>query len=102
YAGIAEKLKKLYYNIYDLEDIDIIRTYEKKDPNDRELRNLKEVIQANEKLKNVVSGEVAKGHFPLVLGGDNSIAIGTISGVLKHYQTPGLIWYDAHVYINTT
>lgn len=101
YAGIAERLQNLNYNIYDLGDIDVIRTYEKKDPNDGDLRNLKEVVEANEKLKNVVSGEIAKGHFPLVLGGDHSIAIGTISGVLKHYQNPGLIWYDAHGDINT-
>src|SRR5699024_12026209 len=36
-----------------------------------------------------------------ILGGDHSIAIGSISGVLKHYQNPGLIWYDAHGDINT-
>src|SRR5699024_2894181 len=101
YAGIAERLQHLNYNIVDLGDIDVIRTYEKKDPNDGDLRNLKEVVEANEKLKNVVSGEIAKGHFPLVLGGDHSIAIGTISGVLKHYQNPGIIWYDAHGDINT-
>src|SRR5699024_11358199 len=93
--------QNLNYKIYDLGDIDVIRTYEKKDPNDGDLRNLKEAVEANEKLKNVVSGEIAKGHFPIELGGDHSIAIGTISGVLKHYQNRGLIWYDAHGVINT-
>src|SRR5699024_12663523 len=95
YAGIAELLQNLDYNIYDLGDIDVIRTYEKKDPNDGDLRKLKEVVEANEILKNLDTGEIAKGHFPLVLGGDHSIAICTISDVLTHYQTPGLILHDA-------
>ena len=39
--------------------------------------------------------------FPLVLGGDHSIAIGTIAGISKHFQNLGVIWYDAHGDLNT-
>lgn len=39
--------------------------------------------------------------FPLVLGGDHSIAIGTLAGVSKHYKNLGVIWYDAHGDLNT-
>lgn len=101
YAGITERLKKLQYNIEDLGDIDVTRSYEKKDHSNEQLRNLNEVVQASENLKETVSSTIDKGNFPLVLGGDHSIAIGTIAGVLEHYSNPGLIWYDAHGDINT-
>src|SRR5699024_2223586 len=39
--------------------------------------------------------------FPLVLGGDHSIAIGSLAGVSRHYENLGVIWYDAHGDINT-
>jgi arginase len=46
-----------------------------------------------------------KGHFPLVLGGDHSIAVGTISGVARaaknRKQKVGVLWVDAHSDINT-
>ncbi|MCI2455246.1 arginase family protein, partial [Listeria monocytogenes] len=41
------------------------------------------------------------GSFPLILGGDHSIAIGTLAGVAKHYENLGVIWYDAHGDLNT-
>jgi arginase len=44
---------------------------------------------------------MAEGRFPLVLGGDHSIAIGTIAGVAQHKKNLGVIWFDAHGDINT-
>lgn len=101
YAGITERLRKLKYNIEDLGDVSVTRTYEKKDVLHESLRNLKEVVQANKNLKSAVSTTISNGNFPLVLGGDHSIAIGTISGLVEHYSNLGLIWYDAHGDINT-
>src|SRR4029453_2422586 len=49
--------------------------------------------------------ELASGAFPIILGGDHSIAIGTFSGIAAHYrergEDVGLIWFDAHADINT-
>lgn len=46
--------------------------------------------------------KVAKeGRFPLTLGGDHSVAIGTVAGVLSAYPDAGVIWVDAHADINT-
>src|SRR5699024_6554787 len=101
YAGIVERLQKLDYTIHDLGDVNIMRAYEKKEVSDETLRNLEEVVDANTKLKQTVADTISKDHFPLVLGGDHSIAIGTIAGIMKHYKNPGLIWYDAHGDINT-
>lgn len=52
-----------------------------------------------------VSGAMGEGTFPLVLGGDHSIAIGTLSGLGAHYRSTGLrwgvLWIDAHGDFNT-
>lgn len=101
YAGIVERLEKLDYDIQDFGDIEISRTNRHAPVRKDRLRNLEEVADANEKLKQAVSGQVEKNRFPLVLGGDHSIAIGTIAGLSAHYENLGAIWYDAHGDINT-
>ena len=42
-----------------------------------------------------------KNGFPLILGGDHSIAIGTIAGISSFYKNLGVIWFDAHADVNT-
>src|SRR6202011_4366331 len=61
------------------------------------------IIQAvGEELAGVVEAVIASGGFPLVLGGDHSIAMGTIAGVARaRGKAPGVIWVDAHGDINT-
>ncbi|HEY0615231.1 MAG TPA: arginase [Candidatus Elarobacter sp.] len=55
-----------------------------------------------EELAAVVEGVIGAGAFPLVLGGDHSIAMGTIAGVARaRGKAPGVIWVDAHGDINT-
>lgn len=102
YAGIIERLQKLGYIVHDLGNIHVPRskngTVENKE---QKLRNLNEVAQVNEELAKKVDEQVTLGRFPLVLGGDHSIAIGTIAGVSRNYKNLGVIWYDAHGDINT-
>jgi len=53
-------------------------------------------------LARLVEDVMRQGGFPIVLGGDHSIAIGTLAGVRRaHGREPGLIWVDAHGDINT-
>jgi arginase len=102
YAGVIERLECLHYDIEDLGDITIGRAERAGDPDvHANLRNLKAVAEANGRLAEVVDEVVKKGRFPLVLGGDHSIAIGTLAGVSKHYKNLGVIWYDAHGDLNT-
>ena len=55
-----------------------------------------------DELAGIVEGVVRAGGFPLVLGGDHSIAMGTIAGVARaRGRAPGVIWVDAHGDINT-
>lgn len=100
YAGMIERLKKLQYQVDDLGDIPIGRP-EVVICKDTHLRNLELVAEKSEILAKKVEEVVKSGAFPLVLGGDHSIAIGTLAGVAKHYHNLGVIWYDAHGDLNT-
>src|SRR5690625_4171635 len=101
YAGITTKLEHLQFRVHYLEDIDIPRPPRRKVNREDNLRNLNEVVEANEKLAQLVKEQVEKEFFPLVLGGEHSIAIGSIAGLTNHYKNLGVIWYDAHGDINT-
>ncbi|MCZ8518919.1 MULTISPECIES: arginase [Paenibacillus] len=65
------------------------------------LNHLDEVAGMNESLAEAVWGILSRGRFPLVLGGDHSVAIGTLAGLTSHLHSPGVIWFDAHSDLNT-
>lgn len=100
YAGINERLKPLFDEIHDLGDIPVGRPEVVIDK-ESNLRNLDLVAEKSALLAEKVDAAVQSGSFPLVLGGDHSIAIGTLAGISKHYQNLGVIWYDAHGDLNT-
>ncbi|WP_099156746.1 arginase [Virgibacillus ndiopensis] len=102
YAGVVEKLERLQYDINDLGDIPINRPDSKNDKREGNLRNLPQVTEGNQKLAEMVDQEIEKNRFPLVLGGDHSIAIGSLAGISKHYENLGVIWYDAHGDLNSS
>lgn len=62
----------------------------------KNLRHLKEISAVNEKLYKKVRDSLREGHFPLVLGGDHSIALGSILGAQSVMENIGVIWLDAH------
>lgn len=101
YAGVIERLEKLDYTIHDLGDIPISSPHRRKEVLNDNLRNLTQVAEANEQLAQMVDEQVRKGYFPLVLGGDHSIAIGSVAGIANHYDNLGVIWYDAHGDLNS-
>ncbi|PLR95497.1 arginase [Bacillus sp. T33-2] len=101
YAGVNERLKVLFDEIEDLGDIQVGRPEVRVDP-ESNLRNLDLVAEKSALLAKEVDKIVSSGSFPLILGGDHSIAIGTLAGVSKHYKNLGVIWYDAHGDLNTS
>ncbi|WP_273130941.1 arginase [Bacillus weihaiensis] len=101
YAGVVERLEDLDYEICDCGDIEIGRRETQEEAAGEKLKHLKAVSEASEKLASSVDKVIEKGSFPLVFGGDHSIAIGTLAGVSKHYHNLGVIWYDAHGDLNT-
>lgn len=100
YANAIPRLEKLGHEVKDLGDI-IIPHIEERLPNDFNLKCLEEVIAANQELAAKIDAIMGEGRFPLVLGGDHSIAIGSIAGLTKHKKNMGVIWYDAHGDLNT-
>ncbi|MGM7703532.1 arginase [Pseudalkalibacillus sp. Hm43] len=100
YAGLIERLENLGYEVEDHGDVEIPQR-EKVASTETNLKNLQGVIEASTRLAEGVDKIIQDGHFPLVLGGDHSIAIGTLAGVSKHYDNLGVIWYDAHGDLNT-
>jgi arginase len=100
YAGINERLKPLFDEIHDMGDIPIGRPEVVIDK-ESNLRNLDLVAEKSTLLADKIDEVIQSGSFPLVLGGDHSIAIGTLAGVSKHYTNLGVIWYDAHGDLNT-
>jgi arginase len=100
YAGVVERLKNIGYEVEDKGDI-VAKKPESSITPGTNLKNLQEVTRVNTELCKQVDEEMAKGRFPLILGGDHSIAIGSIAGVLQHKKNLGVIWFDAHGDINT-
>ncbi len=68
-------------------------------------RHLAEVIAWNQAIHDAVHAELAAAHLPIFLGGDHSLAIGSISAVARHCRARGqslrILWLDAHADFNT-
>ncbi|PEZ06000.1 arginase [Bacillus sp. AFS018417] len=99
YAGVVERIQNIGYNVEDLGDICIEREFQINE--NEKLKNLEQVVKVCNELASKVDTIIEKKSFPLVLGGDHSIAIGTLAGIAKHYKNLGVIWYDAHGDLNT-
>ena len=99
-AEVVERLEGLEIEVEDLGDIIVGRPGNPNEPGSN-LKNLSLVAKGNQRLAAQVDTIIEEGSFPLVLGGDHSIAIGTLAGVAKHYENLGVIWFDAHGDLNT-
>jgi arginase len=103
-AGVADRLKELGHKVVDDGDVVIKNMEELKIGNER-ARYLSEIARASTILARKIDRIMGLNHFPLVLGGDHSIAVGTVSGIAAFAQRQGkklgLIWIDAHGDINT-
>lgn len=101
YAGLLSRLKKIGLDVIDKGNIEVPTLDVEKFNSDQEgLRNYDEIVTVSENLSKATSEIVKKGNFPLTLGGDHSIAVGSISGISQHYENLGVIWYDAHGDLN--
>lgn len=101
YAHVKNIIQQLGYSLVDLGDLTVTHNVEHEADQHENLHNLAQIVYENKKLAKLVDEEVAKGHFPLLLGGDHSLSIGSIAGIAKHYENLGVIWYDAHGDLNT-
>src|SRR6185436_12700091 len=106
-AGIEDRLRELGHTVVDDGDI-AIKNMEELKVGDVHARYLAEIVRASAVACKKVDRIMTRGHFPLVLGGDHSIAAGTVSGIAafcrrqgKKGKKLGLLWVDAHGDINT-
>ena len=103
-AGLREKLERLGYQTIDRGDIHI-EIMEKQKVTNPKLKYLNEILKTSRVLAARVERVLEKKHFPLCLGGDHSMALGSIAGISsfckKHRLMLGVIWVDAHTDMNT-
>lgn len=66
-----------------------------------EKRNLEGINEFNERLYNTTRKVIQDGEFPLLVGGDHIVAIGSSLGSIKENKNMGIIWFDSHADFNT-
>jgi arginase len=103
-AGLEARLEALGHVVEDAGNIAVVQPEQKKGGDPR-AKYLKEITASCTKLGEMVVKALEAGEVPLTLGGDHSIAVGSVSGVSEFHrrrnQKIGLIWLDAHSDINT-
>lgn len=103
-AGINHRLKALGYRVVDGGNINV-RNPEMLREGHGNAKYLPEIAEACQALAEKVTYVLQHGGVPIVLGGDHSIAVGSVSGLAafyrKHEQRVGVLWFDAHGDMNT-
>jgi len=103
-ARLNQRIARLGYSVHDLGDMRLERPQSVPEVDDK-LKYVREISKACEEVAVEVEGILNSEQFPLIIGGDHSIAIGSFAGVASYYkkknETLGLIWFDAHADINT-
>jgi arginase len=103
-AGLQARIKQLGHHVEDIGNISV-RQPEELSYGEKRAKYISEISDACKDLGAAVQKSLADGYLPLVLGGDHSIAAGSISGVAAHFRKEkksiGCIWLDAHSDMNT-
>src|SRR5258708_10818192 len=103
-AGLGARLEALGHEVEDGGNVAVAIAEQKKE-GDPHAKYLKEITATCTKHAEAVLKTLEAAKFPLVLGGDHSVAAGTVAGVAEFYrrqnQKIGLMWIDAHTDINT-
>jgi len=103
-AGLRQRVAQLGYEVRDLGDQRMDCSASTPAAGEK-LRYLPEITAACVRLAADVKAIIEGGEFPIVLGGDHSVAIGSVAGVASFYrqrgESIGLIWFDAHADMNT-
>jgi len=99
-AGLTRHLERLGIEVHDHGD-QVVATPERRAPGDPTFRFGNHIARACTRLRERVKTILADGAMPLVLGGDHSIAMGTVSGTASFAGRIGLLWVDAHADLNT-
>jgi arginase len=103
-ANLDIRLAELGYEVDDLGNIPVVQR-ESQSEGDPKAKYLLQITESCTRLAQMVNRAMAAGKFPLVLGGDHSAAVGSVSGVSQHLRSRGeklgMVWIDAHTDMNT-
>ncbi len=103
-TSLATRIRMLGYDVVDTGDIDV-PIPEECHIGDPKMKFAKEIGDVCRALCDRVHAAMKEGRIPVTLGGDHSLAMGSIAGVAKHFREKnervGLIWFDAHGDMNT-
>jgi arginase len=100
YAGLSEQLRQMGYTVLDVGNV-VIPQPESQPVGNSRVKYLEPIVQVAGELSALVTAALEAGEFPLILGGDHSIALGSISGVARVHKDVSVIWVDAHGDFNT-
>jgi arginase len=104
FANLGQRLCELGYKVEDLGNV-AVEQPERVPAGPRSARYLPQIAHTCKRVAESVEAAMERGQMPLVLGGDHSIAVGTVSGLSKHLRRNkkrvGLLWIDAHADMNT-
>jgi len=103
-AGLKGRIEDLGHRVVDTYAI-AVPSQEMHEPGDPHARYLPQIAEVCRTLADRVEATLEAGRFPVVLGGDHSVAIGTISGLARYWRKRGkrigVLWVDAHTDMNT-
>lgn len=100
YAQLHERIRSIGHEVEDAGNI-FVPLMESTRLHDQKLRFLPEVMAVAKRTADVVESAMREGRFPLVLGGDHSLAVGSIAGVARVKPRTAVVWFDAHGDFNT-
>jgi arginase len=104
FAGLGQRLEALGAKVEDLGNV-AVEQPERAPGGPRNARFLPQIAHTCLRLAETVEHAAGAGKMPIVLGGDHSIAVGTVAGMSKHLRKRkkrlGLLWVDAHPDMNT-
>ncbi len=99
YAGLAEILTRTGHTVKEFGNIAV--PVAGQHPGGEHLKYLNEVLAVSNALIETATAIINEGSFPIILGGDHSLAIGSVTAVARRYPEVGLLWIDAHGDFNT-
>jgi len=103
-AGLQARIKQLGHQVEDIGNIPV-KQPEEMPYGEKRAKYIEEIADACKDLGTAVQKSLEDGYMPLVLGGDHSIAVGSVSGVGAHFRKEkksiGCVWLDAHSDMNT-
>jgi arginase len=103
-GGLAQQLKSMSHQVEDIGNV-LVKQPEEQHYGEKRAKYMAEIVETAKGLAQIVEKTLDDGLLPLVMGGDHSVALGTMGGVSsflrKKEKRVGLLWLDAHADMNT-